>query len=522
MSAHGQALPTLPAAFNGTPLQNEVFNAVINTCVTLDELDTANTPTGAITTQTRDLHRQCHGIVAGALTPGAASSAAANVLGALQQVSGNDYSSQGALATRVVTGQFTNISARLGVLRMGTTLPGQFIAFNNSFSLDRNSLDASSQGDSIAPRISLPLAGQGAEGALMNTAFVGGGSAPALRADAASGGGGSTAPTVPNPLGLYVQGSYNSGHHDATDLEDPFDFHATSITLGLDYNFGNAVLGVSAGYDDYDATFKQLGTYVSGGSSQVESGTGSIYGAWFDQHWNFNAIATWGVLRTHQSRIVSYTVPYNATTVPPPLVNPLFASDCTTPTTCGVAVNRTLEGNPNGSIVAIGATAGYSANLGGFDIDPSLSLNYRRAGINAFAESSPNPPTGGDGLALAFGDQVVESFRSIVGVGASRPFSVPFGVLTPLVRAEWDHEFLTGQRFIQAQYATTIGLSGAPACLSCFTLPTDRPVANYGIVGGGLSVLLSHRVQAFVYDEVLVGYSNYSSNSIAVGIRGQF
>ena len=520
MSAHAQGLPTLPAGFNGTPLQNEVFNAVIATCATLDELDTVNTAPGVINSQTRDLHRQCHGIVAAALTPGAATNAAPSVLGALQQVSGNDYSSQGALATRVVTGQFTNISARLGVLRLGTTLPGQFIAFNNSFSLDRNSLDAYSQGDSLAPSISLPLSGQPAEGTLMNTAFVGSGYAPALRADAASGGGGSSssAGAVSNPWGLYVQGSYNSGHHDATALEDPFDFHATSVTLGLDYNFGNAVLGVSAGYDDYDAGFKQLGTYVSGGSSQVESGTGSIYGAWFDEHWNFNAIATWGVLRTHQSRVVSYTVVYDQATLP----NPLFLSDCITPTNCPVTVDRTLQGNPNGSIVAIGTTAGYSANLGGFDIDPSLSLNYRRAGINAFTESDPNPPPGGNGLALAFGDQVIESFRSIVGVGVSRPFSVPFGVLTPLVRAEWDHEFLTGERFIQAQYASTVGLAGAPSCLSCFALPTDRPVANYGIVGGGLSVLLAHRVQAFVYDEVLVGYSNYSSNSVAIGIRGQF
>jgi len=42
------------------------------------------------------------------------------------------------------------------------------------------------------------------------------------------------------------------------------------------------------------------------------------------------------------------------------------------------------------------------------------------------------------------GNQNVNSLRSVIGLDISRPVSVPFGVLTPLIRAEWDHEFETG------------------------------------------------------------------------------
>jgi uncharacterized protein YhjY with autotransporter beta-barrel domain len=497
-SAPASSQTTAPGAPAITldPLQEAIDAAVTATCKGLKALTLAK-----LNPAQGDLFDQCHGIVNAPL---------GSTLGALQQVSGNEYSSQGALATRVVSGQFANISGRLSVLRLGAyAAPGQLISFNNP-------AGSSSQGDDFAPGIG--LAGQGPQGAIVNTAFVDSGYAPVAGNDgSAGGGGGGVTGAVQNPWGVYVQGSYNSGHHDATANEDPFHFHAASVTAGLDYNFGHAVLGVSAGYDDYDAGFGALGTAVSGGSAQVKDTSGSIYGAWFDQGWNFNGIATWGRLQTNLSRVVSYTLTY-ANTTP----NPFGTAECVG-ATCTVSTSRTLNGDPNGSSVAIGATGGYQTRAGAFDIAPNLSVNYRRASINSFVENDPNPPAGGDGLALAFGDQVVESFRTILGVDLSTPISASFGVITPLMRLEWDHEFKTGVRYLQAQYAAAGGLLNANGgCLSCFALPTDTVGANYGLVGAGLSVLLAHRVQAFVYDEVLFGVSNYSSNSVAIGLRGQF
>jgi len=44
---------------------------------------------------------------------------------------------------------------------------------------------------------------------------------------------------------------------------------------------------------------------------------------------------------------------------------------------------------------------------------------------------------------------------------------------------------------------------------------------NYGVAGAGVIVTLARRVQAFVFDEAQFGYSNYHSNSVTLGVRGQ-
>jgi uncharacterized protein YhjY with autotransporter beta-barrel domain len=440
------------------------------------------------------------------------------LLGAVQQVSGNEISTQGALALRVGAGQFANISGRLDALRLGGNLslsqnlaafqdsappgPGTLVASApQTFSL---AIDPTVPAGGFAPHTAQPLSGRAADGLMYTSYFSDAdGAVRTLRSDTSGGGGagsGSVTGAVPNPWGLYVQGSYNSGHHDLTSNEDPFDFHAASVTAGLDYNFGAAVLGASIGYDDYDAGLRTAGLLVSGGSAQVQATSGSLYGAWFGQNWTFNGIATYGALTTDLTRVVKYDL----TALCPPL------------TTC-TGVDRTLKGSPDGRSFAVGATAGYQVYADSWDIVPSLSVNYRRVTVDSFTESDPDP---NDGLALSFGDQTVESLRSVVALDLSRPVSVSFGVVTPIVRVEGDHEFKNGVRTIDAHYA--FDPTANTTCLSCFALPTDAPVANYGTAAVGLSVTLARRVQAFVYDEALFGYSDYHSNAVTLGVRGQF
>ena len=536
VSAQGANPLVLPGLSGETPLQQTVGNAVLTMCA--ERLDNNRN----LTALQNDLHDQCHAIaVADILAKGGAGSAAAP-LGALQQVSGNQVSSQGALATRVVAGQFANISGRLNALRLGGAAgvnAGHVTAFNSgnssspgslasagpqTFYLDRSMLDAGTRGDGFAPAIQLPLGFQ-SQGSLTNTAFVSDGSLKMPRSDSASSaqstGNGSSASafgsSVPNPWGVYLQGSYNSGHHEATPNEDPFDFHAVSLTAGLDHNFGHAVLGASVGYDDYNAGFGTLGTLVSGGGAKVEGTSGSLYGEYTGQAWYVSGIATYGRLTTTLSRVVDYTVSYAVGADPDPQAT---INDHCGPTTCTVSVDRVLRGDPDGHTVAVGATVGYDYSAYSWDIEPSLTGSYRRATFSSFVEHDTGPTGAGSGLALAFGDQTVESLRSILGVAFSRPFSSSIGVFTPTVRVEWDHEFKTNVRGVDAHYA--YDPSAGTDCLSCFSLPTDATPSNYGIAGAGVAVLLPGRLQLYLYDETLFGFANYRSNSVVVGLRGQF
>ncbi|HZO22200.1 MAG TPA: autotransporter outer membrane beta-barrel domain-containing protein [Steroidobacteraceae bacterium] len=525
---HAQLPPPPP---NATALQAAVFNAVAKMCVL--DLDLPKNPPPA-NPQVNDLHDQCHAIAVANLNVMPADAgpifgpAPAGALGALQQVSGNEVSTQGALATRVSAGQFGNITGRLNALRLGSAFslsqglsartdssaPGGSSLASlapQTFYFDRSAVDPNAQEDQLSRGTLLPVGNYQNPGALVGTTY-----SDSYRYLADPAGGGGLGGNVPSPWGLFVQGSYNSGRHDQTQNEDPFDFHASSVTAGIDYNFGGAVLGASLGYDDYDAGFNNTGVNSTGGSAQVKGTSGSLYGAWFGQNWTLNGIATYGKLTTNLSRTVKYTVTYNTALDPQADIND---PGCAGAATCTVSVNRTLDGNPDGRSLAVGATAGYQTQAASWDVMPSLSVNYRRASFDSFAEHDPNDPN--DGLPLFFNDQTVESLRSILGLDLSKPVSTSFGVVTPILRVEWDHEFKTSVRMIDAHYVFDPSCKNG-VCDSNFLLPTDPAVGNYGVAGVGLSVTLAQRVQAFVYDEILFGYQDYHSNAVTIGLRGQF
>ncbi len=514
-----------PPPTNATAVQQIMFSAVVNMCV--KDLD------NHLFTDARqnDLHDQCHAIAGANLINGAGTAAPDTALGALQQVSGNQIATQGSLATRVSAGQFGNITGRLNALRFGSSVPlsqgvtAQNLGFGTpfgsgtqAFSFDRASLE--SQRDGYLQPVTLLSGSSPYGGSFIRTRYSGDQSDQVYRvAQAGSPSGTGSAETQPggvqSPWGLFVQGSYNSGRHDQTDNEDPFDFHAVSVTAGVDYNFGTAVLGVSVGHDNFNGGIRASGTAVSGGSTRVKGTSGSLYGAWFGPAWYFNGIINYGSLKSDQSREVKYTANYAAGFDPQVIPG---ATDQCTATTCTVTVDRILNGSPDGNAFAIGATAGYQYTAFGLDVSPTLSVNYRRVKFDSFSENDPS--LANDGLALSFGEQTIESLRSILGVQASKPISVSFGVVSPVVRVEWDHEFKTGVRSVAAHYAFDPSCVNG-VCDSNFALPTDTPAANYGVVGGGVVVTLAHRIQAFVYDEALFGYSKYHSNAVTVGVRGQ-
>ena len=510
-----------PPPTNATPLQGIMFNAVANMCV--HALDGHQFPIA----QQNDLHDQCHAIAGANLLNGVSSNAPDSALGALQQVSGNEISTQGSLATRVSAGQFGNITGRLNALRFGSGIAmsegaiAQNTGFGNYlgsgaqvFSFDRVSLE--SEREAYAQPVALQSDSTLYGGGFIQTSYSDDGSYRLAQAGSPARAAVGAPSVVESPWGLFVQGSYNSGRHDQTANEDPFDFHATSVTGGVDYNFGNAVLGVSIGHDTFDAGIRASGTAVSGGSTRLQGTSGSLYGAWFGPAWYFNGIFNYGSLKSDLSREVKYTATYAANFDPQTIPG---ATDVCTATTCTVSVDRLLTANPNGNAIAFGATAGYQYSAMGLDISPSLSINYRKVKFDAFSETDPNLPE--DGLALSFGERTVESLRSILGVQISKPISASFGVVSPIVRVEWDHEFKTGPRSIAAHYLYDPSCVNG-VCDSNFALPTDTPASNYGVAGAGLSVTLAGRVQLFVFDEAQFGYSNYHSNSVTLGVRGQF
>lgn len=374
----------------------------------------------------------------------------AQLLAAIQQVSGEEVAAQGVLSKQVSAGQFSNIGGRLTALRMGS-----------------------------------------------NRQRLGGGASADEQVSADQ--------QLTDRLGWFLESSYGFGDHDQTASEDAFDYDSMSFTTGTDYNFGSGVVGVSVGYDRYQADF-DTGSFVTGGDVEVDGISGSLFGGYFGSGWTLSGIATYGKLESDVTRRVIYSS-NNAACSP----------------TCGAL--RNITGSPDGNYLALGVTIGYEFNVGGWDIAPSISGNYRDVDIDGYAETD----TVGGGLALRYDDQQIESKRSIVGVTLSRPISRSFGVLVPSLRAEWHHEFEDDVRAVRAKYALEDSLvTGASnprdfgCVISCFTMLTDQADADFGIASVGVSATFPRRLQAYVFYEALLGASNVSGNSIAAGLRGQF
>jgi uncharacterized protein YhjY with autotransporter beta-barrel domain len=506
-----------------TPLQRSSGIAIESICGALigrKQDIAALTPAG-------DLFRRCSelvvsaGIAQGGSGPFSLNASKTQLLQDVQQVAPEELSTPGRLVTQAPAAQFSNISGRLNALRLGSF---SGISRGSIANLDPTGTSPEMARGGAGDTVVGPMQGGGYPtfGGSSSTSALNGGFVPAAYYyavdDQAQNGPTTTDSASPSRAvgaasgglgqhwGWFTQGSYDFGKRSQSTNEDPFDFHAQSVTAGVDYNFGSAVLGASAGYDHYRANFDNNGS-VSGGDVTVKGASGSVYGAWFGDKFFVNGIASYGSPKTDENRHLVYA----------PVGSCVIGGMA-----CGA--DRTLSGSPGGSYYAAGATIGHDSNVNSWDFQSTLSLAYRRVKIDSFQETDSSPD---GGMALAFDEQTNESLRSIVGFDISRSISRTFGVVSPNLRLEWDHEFKSNPRMLSAKFVedSALGLStpnNFVGCTSCFQFPTDSSSSDFGVAGLGVTVLFQNRVQAYAYYETLIGAQKLTSNAITLGIRGQF
>jgi len=392
------------------------------------------------------------------------------LLAALQQVWGEELHSNTTVTTRVTNGQFSNIAGRMNALRLGAAsgaMGGRVASVAPDSDTERGS-----PGYNMVSLDSRSLSGGGAAGDVAGSR-----------------------------VGWFLEGSFNTGDRDQTANENGFDFDSTSFTLGLDYLFDAGVIGISVGADNYEAEFDNA-IFVTGGDVEVEATSGSIFGAWFGEGFYVDGLVTFGSLDSDMSRALVYS----------------SSDTCLPPNACP-SQNRVLTGETDGDYVAAGASLGYEAVRGNWDITTSLSVAYRDIDIDGFDETD----TSGGGMGLRYADQTIESLRSILGIAFTGNFSRNFGVLSPHFRVEWHHEFEDDPIPLTAKYVIEDNLGTVPpgdftgtACLSCATWSSDEIDTDFALVGVGLSAVFSRRVQIYAMFDALIGVDNLTSSSFSV------
>jgi len=296
-----------------TPNQESTANATEDTCSRLLKADPAT-----LSEEERNLRATCDTIFANA-------DDAAAITEALDQISGEQITTQQTTAIDFSMTQLVNIGARLEALRMGA----------HGFSASGFNL-----GD---PGIGAPISALASLGKLL----LGEGGAS----------GDEEGGLLDRRLGIFVNGAVRWGDKDRTDREVGFEFESEGVTVGADYRFTDAfVAGLALGYATGDADFDD-----NGGGQDSDGYSGSFYGTWYGDRGYFDAIGTYGTVAYDSVRNINIT---------------------------SLNIADRAIGDTDAQQLALGLGTGYDFGKGGLRFGPTLAVNYIRIDVDGFTETT--------------------------------------------------------------------------------------------------------------------------------------
>jgi outer membrane lipase/esterase len=295
----------------------------------------------------------------------------------------------------------------------------------------------------------------------------------ALTAALASLGGGASADPSGGKLGVFVNGQGSFGNQDPTARDAGFDFYTAGMTAGLDYRLTtDLVLGAAFGYLRTKTNFD-----ASAGDSRINGYSLSLYGNYYLlEKLYVDGIATFGRNEYSNERNIANTL--------------------------------TARSSTDGNQFAISVSTGYEFNAAALTLGPTARVNYVRVHIDGYRE------TGADAFNLAIGSQTIESLTSALGGELRYAMSTGWGVLTPQLNFEWEHEYKGDGRLVRA------GVLADPA--TAVAVRTASPDRDYANLGAGLSATFAGGVSAFVHYQALLGRTNFTNHAFNAGVRFAF
>jgi hypothetical protein len=289
----------------------------------------------------------------------------------------------------------------------------------------------------------------------------------------------------------FVSGNLGSGSRRERDGAIGFDLDSNGLMIGVDKQFGDAVIGVSGNLMNYDSTLSH-----AAGSVDTRGYALSLYGSRSGLFASATPAATTAAhydgLHLDGSLTLGRNTYHSEHFVDIP----------------GLPPSRALAKN-DASLGAVAAGGGLEAHHGKTDFDLTLSATWSRADINHFSES------GAGALVLFVDDHTVDSAVGNLGFNVRSVWSAPFGDLLPSFRAELLREIKTPSRFVSARFVRDPDNN-------VFSVPLDQRDASYGKLSAGLQAVFAHGVSAFVEVTQDVLRSDLRSHSVQVNVSKSF
>lgn len=272
---------------------------------------------------------------------------------------------------------------------------------------------------------------------------------------------------------FWLQGLGSFGHMHPDGNAFGGNYTIGGLAGGLDYRLCPQMLvGLGAGYSHNDA-----GLAGTGASGSVDAYQIAGYGGYVSGPWHLDGILSYGFLNTETKRQISVG-----------------------------SINQQANASYDGGVFSGSVEGGYTLELDGLTIEPTLGLNYSRVSQDSFAESGTASDGHNYGLNVSRLD--ADSFRTDFGVRMSARFGKKDGVqFIPAVRAVWEHEFLDRYANVNANFA---GGSGG------FVTRGLELGASTEILGASLTVAFNKAICGFVNCEASLN-SRMTSSTVSGG-----
>lgn len=270
-----------------------------------------------------------------------------------------------------------------------------------------------------------------------------------------------------NGWSAFLSADVGSGERIADAGQLGFDLDSRGIMLGVDRQLGEGILGLALNLLQVDSTLdSSAGTLDTNGFAlSVYGSRGGLFASTTPSAGSglhCDGLHLDGSLTLGRNR---YDSEHVVDLAPLPLSRARSRNDA--------------------NLFAVAAVAGVEAHRGRIDFDAALSGTWSRASIDDLTESGPGP------LILFVEGHEIESAVGAASLHVTGAWPVSFGNLIPSFRGELLHEFKGDARVVTARFLQDqLGTS--------FTVPIDRPDADYGRLAIGLQGVFARGYSAFV------------------------
>lgn len=285
-----------------------------------------------------------------------------------------------------------------------------------------------------------------------------------------------------NRLSTFINGNYTTGNYDESSNSNGFDFDTGEITLGVDYRIIDQLfIGTAFGYTRSNTEMNQDLGQINANSYSL-----SIYSTYYSSASNFyiDALARIGWNDFQGNR--RFTASVDGST-------------------------QEAQSSYKGNDYSFSLGTGYNFNIERLNIDPYARFDYTHYSINGYSESGDSNYSS-DYFTVE--SQKIDSMRSAIGFEINYIFNTSFAVLSPLFRAEWQHEFMNDSRLLTSFRTETPGVGSR--------LSTGSPDRDFANLDFGLSAAFPHGVSAFFVYETLLANHLITSHSFNAGVRVNF